>query len=182
MPHALLTPTISPTDTWIKLPSVQWYRLSSWNDPCITVSANNGGSLSCGGTRSRCAGRQQRVTRTSLPTSGAGLWSRGNCGGHLHTKVTLLSVLSWLFVPCVAFPGPGNKLNLAPTAFWGVQALDTAIQSSGSSFRSSCMQFLLICTANYFASADMTSLLWSCSSHYITKTDIIHHHSYLLST
>jgi len=29
-----------------------------------------------------------------------------------------------LFVPCVAFPGPGNiyKLNLAPIAFWSVQA------------------------------------------------------------
>ena len=29
-----------------------------------------------------------------------------------------------LFVPCVAFPGPGNiyKLNLAPIAFWSMQA------------------------------------------------------------
>jgi len=66
MRHALLAPTISHTDAWIKLLSVQWHRLSlgiwtpgiscGWNDPCITVSTNSCGSLSCGGTRSRCAG------------------------------------------------------------------------------------------------------------------------------
>jgi len=57
--------------------------------------------------RSRHAGRKRRVTCTSLPTSGAGLWSRGNCGGHSCTKITYevhFQKCPQLFVPCVAFP------------------------------------------------------------------------------
>ena len=55
-----------------------------------------------------------------------------------------------------------------------------AVQSSGSSFGSSCTQFS-------FASADMTSLLCSCSGLYCNytspkKDNIIHDHGYLLST
>ena len=55
-----------------------------------------------------------------------------------------------------SFPGPGNiyKLNLAQIVFWSMEArqLTQAVQSSGSSFGSSCTQFS-------FASADMTLLL-----------------------
>ena len=60
------------------------------------------------GMRSRHAGHKRRVTYASLPTSGAGLWSRGNCGGHSCTKITYYEVHfqkgPQLFVPCVAFP------------------------------------------------------------------------------
>ena len=64
---------------------------------------------------------------SSYYTSGAGLQSRGNRGGHSHTKVTYevrFQKSRWLFVPCVAFPGPGNiyKLNYAPIACWSMQA------------------------------------------------------------
>ena len=40
---------------------------------------------------------------------------------------SMLSKSPRLFVPCIAFPGLGNiyKLNFAPNAFRGVQALGT---------------------------------------------------------
>jgi len=85
-----------------------------------------------------------------------------------------------LFVPCVAFPGPGNiyKLNLALIAFWSMQAWHWPSKAAVAHLEVLVAVFVCIC--------DMTLLLWSCHGLYCNYTSqkkkIIHDYSYLLST
>ena len=104
----------------------------SCNDPCIPVSVNNCRSLSCGETRSWRAGRR--------------LWSRGNCRGHLHTKVTYEARFQKVHeVVCAlrSFSRSWKHLQTEPCTDCILEyaSLTQAIQSSGSSFGSSCSSF-----------------------------------------
>ena len=89
-----------------------------------------------------------------------------------------------LFVPCVAFPGPENiyKPNLAPIASgWNSYASSTqAVQSSGSSVGSSCSSFRSLLQMDCHRCCEVAVAFTVIT---ITKKDnIIHDHSYLLST
>ena len=73
-----------------------------------------------------------------------------------------------LFVPCVAFPGPGNiyKPNLAPIAFWRMQARHRPSKAAVAHSEVLVRSFRLHLQ------------IWHCCC----EDNIIHDNSYLLST